>query len=248
MSGLILGMKNEFYKILSRKKYIVLFAIGALICIGRLGGGMLISKISSGIVDIQTNMPLGMMRLMTDILAPLIIFMAVTDLFASEIQEDTLKTAIMAPITRAKVLVSKAAAVFLLCAAYYIGYYLVCLILQIISGNVNASVMTAAFGAYMLDLIPLIAVIGFAVLINMISKSPSLAMLLCIAVYVIFKYMEYYVSPMGQMLFTSYSQWHKLWMGSLLPFRSMAAKVGILSGSVLILYTISYIIFDRKDI
>ena len=247
MNAFVSAVKNEFCKIASRKKYYVLFIIAVLICLGRIGGDMLVSKLSSGMIDIKSNIPLGMMRLMTDILAPLVIFMAAADLFSSEIQEDTFKTAIMSPITRIKVMLSKASSIFLLCAAYYIGYYIVCLIVQILSRNVNASVMAAAFGAYMLDLIPLIALIGMALLINMISKSPSLAMLLCIAAYVVFKYMEYYVSPVGQMLFTSYSQWHKLWIGTLLPVSAIAAKAGILFGSVLILYTVSYIIFDGKD-
>ena len=126
MNAFVLAVRNEFYKLITRRKYIVLFAVGALICIGRLGGGMLISKLSSGMVNIQSNMPLGMMRLMTDIIAPLMIFMAVTDLFAGEIQEDTLKNALMAPVTRFKVLLSKAASVFLLCAAYFVLYWLVC--------------------------------------------------------------------------------------------------------------------------
>ena len=173
MNAFVSAVKNEFCKIASRKKYYVLFIIAVLICLGRIGGDMLVSKLSSGMIDIKSNIPLGMMRLMTDILAPLVIFMAAADLFSSEIQEDTFKTAIMSPITRIKVMLSKASSIFLLCAAYYIGYYIVCLIVQILSRNVNASVMTAAFGAYMLDLVPLIAVIGFAVLINMISKSPS---------------------------------------------------------------------------
>ncbi len=247
MNVFVLAVKNEFYKLITRRKYIVLFAVGILICIGRLGGGMLISKLSSGIVNIQSNMPLGMMRLMTDIIAPLVIFMAVTDLFAGEIQEDTLKNALMAPVTRFKVLLSKAASVFILCAAYFALYWLVCASLQIISGGARVSALLTALGAYMLDLVPLIALIGLAVLINMISKSPSLAMLLCIAAYVVMKYLEYYVSPVGQMLFTSYSQWHKLWIGSLLPVGAMISKIGILCGSVLILYTLSYIIFDGKD-
>ena len=81
----------------------------------------------------------------------------------------------------------------------------------------------------------------------MISKSPTLSMLLCIAVYVLFKYINYYVSPIGQMIFTAYSQWHKIWLGTSLPFGALMAKTGILFGSILILYTLSYIMFDRKD-
>ena len=42
-------------------------------------------------------------------------------------------------------------------------------------------------------------------------------MLLCIVVYVFFKYLNYYITPVGQMVFTAYSQWHKIWIGNVLP-------------------------------
>ena len=49
-----------------------------------------------------------------DILVPLIIFMAVTDLFASEVQEDSMKASLLRPMTRFKVMTSKSLAVFVL--------------------------------------------------------------------------------------------------------------------------------------
>ena len=228
MKALILNTGSELKKLLIKKKYLVLTVLGAIICILRIGGNVLVSKITGGEVVIKSNLIMEMVGFVFDILVPLIIFMAVTDLFASEVQEDSMKASLLRPLTRFKVMTSKS------------------LIVQIVSGNSLRSVPTT-FAAYLIDMIPLIAIVSMALLINMISKSPTLAMLLCIVVYVFFKYLNYYITPVGQMVFTAYSQWHKIWIGNVLPFTALISKIGILFGSILILYTLSYIIFDSKD-
>lgn len=246
MKALILNTKSELQKLLTKKKYFVITILSAVICILRLGGNLLVSKISGGEFVIKSNLIMEMLGFVTIILVPLVVFMAVTDLFASEMQEDTLKASLMRPLTRFKVMTSKSLAAFLIGCLVMLAMFVVCFVIQFISGNSLANV-PATLAAYLIDMLPIAALVAMAVFINMISKSPTLAMLLCIVVYIFFKYLNFYVSPLGQMIFTAYSQWHKIWIGSLLPIGALSAKVGILFGSVLILYTLSYIIFDKKD-
>ena len=244
MKALILNTGSELKKLLMKKKYLVLTVLGAIICILRIGGNILVSKITGGEVVIKSNLIMEMVGFVFDILVPLIIFMAVTDLFASEVQEDSMKASLLRPLTRFKT--SKSLAVFVLGCMVTLAMFVISLIVQIVSGNSLRSV-PITFAAYLINLIPLIAIVSMALLINMISKSPTLAMLLCIVVYVFFKYLNYYITPVGQMVFTAYSQWHKIWIGNVLPFTALISKIGILFGSILILYTLSYIIFDSKD-
>ncbi|MCH5210644.1 MAG: ABC transporter permease [Oscillospiraceae bacterium] len=246
MSALIINTKSELKKLLNKKKYLVITILSALVCLMRLGGNMLIAKVSRGEMVIKSNLIMEMIGFVTDIVVPLVVFMAVTDLFASEIQEDTLKASLMRPLTRFKVMLSKSLAAFFLGCAVMAAMFIICLIVQIVSGNGLASAGQGA-AAYLIDMLPVMALVSMAVLINMLSKSPTLSMLLCIVVYILFKYLNLYVSPVGQMIFTAYSQWHRIWIGSLLPLGAMLSKIGILFGSVLILYTLSYIIFDGKD-
>lgn len=246
MKALLINTKSELYKLLIKKKYIVITILSALVCVLRLGGGLLISKVSEGEVVIKSNLIMEMSGFIIDILLPLIIFMAVCDLFSGEAQEDNFKASLMRPLTRFKVLISKSLSVFFLGCITMLAMFFICLVIQLISGN-GLSAAPHTLAAYIIDMIPLFSIIAMAVLINMLSKSPTLAMLICIVVYVFFKYLNYYVSPWGQMIFTAYSQWHKIWLGSSLPVTSLLSKTGILLGSVLILYTLSYIIFDKKD-
>ena len=217
MKALILNTGSELKKLLMKKKYLVLTVLGAIICILRIGGNVLVSKITGGEVVIKSNLIMEMVGFVFDILVPLIIFMAVTDLFASEVQEDSMKASLLRPLTRFKVMTSKSLAVFVLGCMVTLAMFVISLIVQIVSGN------------------------------SLRSVPITFAMLLCIVVYVFFKYLNYYITPVGQMVFTAYSQWHKIWIGNVLPFTALISKIGILFGSILILYTLSYIIFDSKD-
>ena len=209
MKALILNIGSELKKLLMKKKYLVLTVLGAIICILRIGGNVLVSKITGGEVVIKSNLIMEMVGFVFDILVPLIIFMAVTDLFASEVQEDSMKASLLRPLTRFKVMTSKSLAVFVLGCMVTLAMFVISLIVQIVSGNSLRSV-PITFAAY-------------------------------------FKYLNYYITPVGQMVFTAYSQWHKIWIGNVLPFTALISKIGILFGSILILYTLSYIIFDSKD-
>lgn len=246
MRVLVLNTKSEFIKLINKKKYFVITILSALIGLLRLGGSMLIAKVSQGELVIKGNLTASMLSFVTDILVPLVVFMAVTDLFSSEMQEDTFKASLMRPLTRFKVMLSKCAGVWILSCAVMLVMFVVCFIMQLASSNGLGGTWHMLL-AYLIDMIPVIALIGVALLINVISKSPTLAMLLCIVVYIFFKYLNLYVSPYGQMIFTAYSQWHKIWLGSTLPVGALTSKLGILFGSVLILYITSYIIIDRKD-
>ena len=172
MKALISNTGSELKKLLIKKKYLVLTVLGAIICILRIGGNVLVSKITGGEVVIKSNLIMEMVGFIFDILVPLIIFMAVTDLFASEVQEDSMKASLLRPLTRFKVMTSKSLAVFVLGCMVTLAMFVISLIVQIVSGNSLRSVPTT-FAAYLIDMIPLIAIVSMALLINMISKNTS---------------------------------------------------------------------------
>ena len=154
MKALILNTGSELKKLLMKKKYLVLTVLGAIICILRIGGNVLVSKITGGEVVIKSNLIMEMVGFVFDILVPLIIFMAVTDLFASEVQEDSMKASLLRPLTRFKVMTSKSLAVFVLGCMVTLAMFVISLIVQIVSGNSLRSV-PITFAAYLINMIPL---------------------------------------------------------------------------------------------
>ena len=60
MKALILNTGSELKKLLMKKKYLVLTILGAIICILRIGGNVLVSKITGGEVVIKSNLIMEM--------------------------------------------------------------------------------------------------------------------------------------------------------------------------------------------
>ena len=249
MNVLVKSVKNEFYKLIKKKKYLVLLIISIAICAGRVGIGMLVERISQGMVNMNkiSNLIMQMFPFFAEILVPLVVFMAVTDLFSNEILDGTMKAVLMRPITRFKVMTSKIFAAFSIGILYYMVIFAACVILELLVSNIKAGYVLQTLGAYLIDMIPLFITTLMAVVINLISKSPTLAMFLSIVVYALMKYCNYFIPALNAVLFTSYNQWHRLWIGATLPFSALAPKVGVILGSGIVLYTVGYLLFERKE-
>lgn len=250
MNTFLASYKIELYKLAMKKKYIVFTIISMLICVCRVGMMWMVSLMSQGQAKLQLgNLALEMLWVFTELIIPLIIFMAVTDLFCSEFQENTIKAVITRPITRLKLLMTKSLACFSVAAIMFFGVYIVCTVLEMMFGDGSLhEYVIKNLGAYMIDLVPMIVLVFMSVLINMICKTPTLAMFICFLTYAVMKYCNYFVPSVNNVLFTSYSKWHQLWIGSTLPVGAMSSKIFLLIGTAIVFFTISYYLFDKKDI
>lgn len=247
MNTFTFALKKELFKLAHRKKYLVFIILGALVSIGRWGGTALIAKLSLGQVVVKSNIALEMLPFAVEILIPIIMFIAISDLFTHEYSSDTLKLSLLQPITRFKLLSAKAAAVIILGGISLIAMYIINIIVQLISGgSVTNGLVT--FAAYIIDIIPLIGIAFLGILVNVSLKGSTSATLLSLAIYGIMKYMGLYVSGTESFLFTASAKLHQLILGQAVPIHILMYKFGILAGSILILYSLSYIIFDRKNV
>ena len=102
-------------------------------------------------------------------------------------------------------------------------------------------------GACLLDLIPLAVLILFFCLINQLVKGPSLTVLLCVVLYVVFIALGTYMPAIGGLLFTGYLRWHNLWIGVTLPFHSLLSRIGLLAGYGLVFGCGGFLLFERKE-
>lgn len=250
MRVLIANFKNECCKLFAKKKYIVFLIIAVAICSFNVISGKIISLISRGMIDFApANIAMSMLSFFAEIFVPFILFMAITDLFSSEMHDLTIKASLMRPISRFKIMISKTAAAVALSCIYFLAVLLTSSLLEGIFGS--WSNMFANFGvtlaSYAIDVIPLIVLALAAVLINMFCKSSTLSILLCIALYAGMKYCYYFVPSIGNIFFTAYMQWHRLWIGAMIPFGAMMSKIGVILGSGILLATASSWLFDKKE-
>lgn len=251
MSTFLLSYRIELSKLLSRKKYIVFIVIGVVICFIRVCTGWISSLISGGAFELKlSNMALEMLPFFAEIFIPLIVFMAVSDLFSSEFHDNTIKAMLLRPVTRFKLMISKSLACFSVGAAVFIAIYLASTVFEAVFGSRErlGDYMLMNLGAYLLDLVPVFVLVLMSVLVNIICKTPTLSMFVCFLTYAVMKYCNYFVPSVNNILFTSYNQWHKLWIGAAIPARAMSSKIFLIIGSVIIFLTAAYYLFDKKDI
>lgn len=246
MNKTVNAAKSEFLKLAVRKKYLILLILSAAICFLRYGGAILIERLSEGYVTIKSNIMLEMLPVLTEIIVPLVVFMSVTDLISGEIHDDSIKAVLMKPMSRFKVLTAKVFAAFEMGLVYMGSIFLVCFAIQAYTGSNTLGLLVPSLAAYIIDAVPMFCVVLLAAVINMLATGPTLAMLLCVGVYAFMKYANYF-SGIGRIFFTGYLGWHKLWLGNTIISFALLSNLMIILSTVLIFYTLSYILFERKE-
>lgn len=248
MKKYLVCTKNELKKLLYHKKYLVFLCIGIGISLLNILGKILLSRVSSGSLNLSgSNAPMAMMTLFVQFLIPLISMMAVCDLFATEFQDLTIKATLLRPISRFKIYSAKITAVGLLALLYLIILCLAATLMDwLVLGQIKNVCYT--FGAYILDVIPILVIILMSTFLNQLGKSSTMAMFLCIIVYILLYLAGIFMPDLSGLLFTGYMKWHTLWLGHTLPFRAIAAKVALLAGYGLIFFSGGYYLFLKREI
>lgn len=250
MKQFLANYKNELIKLLSKKKYFVFMAIAAAICFMGVLVSKIISMITKGTLMIAPSaVSINMLRFFSEIFVPLMIMMAVCDMMATEIHDLTIKAVLMRPISRAKILLSKSCAAFSVGVAFLAVVFIVSTLVELLFGS--AATVGSNFGAsaasYLLNMVPMFILTLLAVLINLLCSGPTLSMLLCIGIYAILKFCSFYVPTIGNIVFTSFMNWQQLWVGHTIPFHAMISKIGLLAGWGVVLFSGSYLLFDKKE-
>lgn len=250
MKLFIANLKNELRKLCAKKKFYVFLAIEIIICLLWSLISMALSKISGGMVGAEillSGMSMTMLGFFIMVYIPLMIFMASTDLYSAEVYDGTVRAGFMRPISRAKQYFSKATAIMIVAVVYLAVLFFITTFMQAIgAGTLKGT--GAAFASYMLDVIPMIALVLFAAMLNQFSKSTSLSMLLCIIMYIGLYAAGMLIPQLGSLLFTGYLQWHNVWVGNTIPFFPMLSKIGIILGYATVFGCVGYYLFERREV
>lgn len=246
----IAGYKTELFKLLAKKKYVVFFIISALICVFVILTQFIIAKLSHSALNLRVNnFPVMVLPFFAEVLTPLIMFMAASDSIGSEIADNTIKATLLRPINRFKLLSVKLLACFTVAGGLFLAVFAAATVMDLLANGPAGFTKYFIYnlGAYVMDLLPMILLVLMAAIINLISNSTTLAMFLCILIYAILKFFGYFFGAANGIFFTSYLQWHKLWIGNSLPFHAMISKICLLIGYGVVMYSYCYYIFDKKD-
>lgn len=248
MHSLYANMLNEAEKLLRQRKtkwilaLTVLVPAAAAIFLGNmrsntgvlLGGG--------------TDFTLLMLGVFTSALLPLFLFMTAADIFAGEIDARTMKQLLTRPIARSKAFASKALA---------IGMYLAVLLAVIwIASTLSGLLMNGGFQAdrlgnsiiaYAAAFVAMAAIAMFAIFIAQWFRSSSSALVLCIIIYIAAKLLPFFYPQIADWSIFSFTDWHRLWLGSGTPFGTLFHIFAFLLSASIITYMAGWYLFEKRQ-
>jgi ABC-2 type transport system permease protein len=244
MNAIKTGIINENTKLFKRSKY-----KGFLIFIGILTISIgLISNYTEGYINISlSNLPLNILSILTTILIPLIIFMAVADLFAAEQENGTIKAVITRPISRNEILISKMISILIYVISILIVTFLTGSIMGILFGRTQVINISEIFTAYVASILPMIPTIFLSILISQLSKSGTSSVMLSVLVYIIIMLLGIIFPSISSMIFASYMNWYKLFIGAKMPLKSILTIIGLFMGYSLIFFSGAYALFEKRE-
>jgi len=243
--------KNEWNKLMSRKKYFVFLFIGIAICLLWAAIGQLVANFARaqvGIAIVLTPSPMGMLPFFLQLFVPFLIFMAMTDLITVEGADNTMKAMLSRPIERWKLYFSK-----ILAVVAYSGFYLACIFVvtavlnQIFGRPLGVSEFFAALASYALTLVPLAILASFAALVALFGKSGTLTMFILLFAYLLMNVAPLFLPVLSEMLFTSYLSWHRLWIGAFPGTTRLIHMLLIVGGYGVVFFTAGSLLFERKE-
>ena len=243
--------RNEWDKLMSRKKYLVFLIIGLAICLIWAGLGHLITGFVRGQGGFIFNLaptPMGALPFFLQVMVPFLMFMGLCDLLTVEGAENTMKAMICRPVARWKLYAAKILAVMTYSAAYLVGVFVLTAALNLVFGKtLSFGDMLTALASYALTLVPLAILACFAALVAVLGRSSTLTMFILLTSYIMLNILPILFPILSEMLFTSYLNWHRLWIGIPPGAVKMAHMLLIVFGYGVAFFTAGSLLFDRKD-
>ena len=250
MKSFIASYKNEWAKLVARKKYLVFLCIGLGLCLIWTGLGQFVSnfiKEQGGFSLSLTPTPMGALPFYLQILIPFLMFMGVTDLITVESSDNTMKAMICRPVERWKLYFSKILAVVTYAAVYLACIFVICTVLNQVFGKAHSvSELLTALASYAMTLIPLAILASFAAFVALLGKSGTLTMFLLLLAYLLLSVLPVFFPILTEMLFTSYLSWYRLWIGALPSVSKLIHMLLIVLGYGVVFLTAGSLLYDRK--
>lgn len=240
----------EMEKLFCRKKYLVFLILDLLFCICSAVGQLFAEIVSRGVLDTSglfDMMHLNGFSIYQAVFLVLIVLLASSDLFSSEIHDLSIRMLLQRPVERWKIYLGKNAAVFSLVVIYMLAHFVFLFLVKLIFGQTAVGTFSA-LGTYIIDLVPFIVVVLFFSFLNQLVRSVGSSVALSVVAYLAVMAFGRYANISAGLVFTEFIGWHSLWFGITLPLSVLLPKIGILLGTGMLFYCAGFELFDRKEI
>ncbi len=232
MKSIGAGFYNEGMKVLVRPKYKILWVIMMGIC---LVGSLILRA------------PYSFLNIMTSIICPLISFMLVTDFFTAEQEEGSIRAILIRPVSHFEVFVSKLLVLLAYVGTLLVGTLVIGNIVQLIKGSFSFELCIDLIVAHGVSLLALLPIVLMAILISQLTRNSSSTFLFSILSYIGIGVIGNLVPGLYSYLFTSYTNWYKLFIGATVPFSNLLMVTGLIGAYSILLFSVGYMLFERRQ-
>ncbi|GIM28870.1 ABC transporter permease [Clostridium polyendosporum] len=249
MGGFKAALINEVEKLYKKKKALVAVIISlAFIVIGQFG--VIGVRSSFGLRGVGSmEFPILILSLLVKTILPLFTALITIDSFSAEFSQNTMKIALTRPVTRLKFFAAKLTAILI----FILANLLFSMIFSIIGGlllDSNSFTLQGFFRiliCYLVTLLPMMVFAMIIVFLINIIKSGVGVFFVSILLFIVFKGLEIIFSRYSGIFFTSMMSWYNLWIISTFPFWKIVRQFMMMCSYSIILFTISYYLFDKKE-
>jgi ABC-2 type transport system permease protein len=243
----MLNVRNEWMKLIRKRSAIALLVISGLL---PLVAGPIINvlqnRFSFTAFDGE-SFPLVILSLAVSFYLPLLLALAISDVFSGEQEQKTLSFLLVRPISRMKIFKSKTISTGL----YLLALLLILCISSLLSGaiwleNFTLHGLFMAVVSFMLSWIPLMSLgLLFMFLVQWIGSS-SRALAFSIILYLAMMVVNFLFPGLARWLPTYDSNWYQRWINSGLNTLVMGRFLYLVSWCVLF-YSLGYYKFSKKE-
>jgi len=249
MPGFKAALINEIEKLYKKKKVIVAASVSLIFII--LGQVSIIGLRSGfGVRTVSSNeFPLLVLSVVVNSILPLFTALVTIDSFSGEFSNNTMKIALTRPVTRLKFFTAKIVSIML----FVFVNLLFVMIFSTITGiifNSNSITMLSIIKilvSYFVTLMPMLVLSLVIVFFTNILRSGIGVFFLSILIFIVFKALGILFSSYSGILFTSMMDWYRLWIMNDISLIKIIRQFMMMCSYVILLFTGSYYIFDKKD-
>lgn len=240
---------NEIEKLYKKKKALVAVILSLIIIvIGQLAVIGLRSNLGLRGTS-STEFPILVLSVVVYSILPLFTALVTIDSFSGEFSHNTMKIAITRPVSRLKFFTAKFTAIIF----FILSNLLLVMIFSIIAGllfNANSFTFQGFIKiiiSYFVTLIPMIILALVIILLANILRSGVGVFFLSILVFLVFKALGILFMQYSSLFFTSMFDWYTLWIMDTIPILKIFREFMIMLSYGIILFTVSFYLFDKKD-
>jgi len=249
MLGFKAALINEIQKLYKKKKVLVAASVSLIfIILGQLSivglrSGLGLRGVSS------MEFPLLVLSVVVNTILPLFTALVTIDSFSGEFSQNTMKISITRPVTRLKFFTAKITAIML----FVLVNLLFVMIFSSLTGiifNSNSYTLQGIMRiliSYLVTLIPMMVFSLVIVLLSNILRSGIGVFFVSILLFIILKTLGIIFSSYSGLLFTSMMNWYTLWIMDSISFIKIFRQFMMMCSYVILLFTGSYYLFDKKD-